>query len=694
MEFSLMETATDVTKLVPLNSIFVAPENPRAELEADEGIPQLGRTLVACQVYPILVRPGKKGEGDYGALDGRRRFLGFQSALAEGLIEPDHLVAVTIVTDKARQHAALTLANHEREAGHITDVIMAIGRMKKSKLKVAAIAAALGYSEVQISRWAKLADLHPDVIKALRQDELSMATAQLMTRLSQEDQERYAAAALRGQGHNVFYSVEQAVNRGIVTVDDPRLGLVSVDEYVAAGGRVEGDLFGEAPDVLLDPDVLQKAWESRTEAAVAALREAGLVVYFGHNGWNPPEGFERLPYNSMSNLTGADRRDYDAAVLVLRELQSNAHPDSDTEHAERPTVAELVLADLEVARKLHTRNTIGCVILKPDQDYGLDATFHASPAPVIEHASDLDGDDETSAEPEKASDRPTIEVPAVRVDVEGINNSLHERYTVVATQGLIRTLADDPNTALTVMVARMFVTIGIAWSSHTSESIATIKAESFRHPKHGQIGELDGEIYDRLAEYKAAYVESGLRPIPWVHSLSMGERMTLLTVLVALSLDGKEFNTGYIRKGARAEAAEIAELTGHDITTYWTPDAAFFGAHSKKQLLPMLEVMGVEDPTAASLKKGDLAGLVAQTAEEHRWAPGALSWKEPEPELVEVDDQEDIANGEDADQDADQADTEAQTDDQIDDETAEQDVANDGYDDEQPITAELADIAA
>ena len=52
-------------------------------------------------------------------------------ALAEGLISEDHLVAVTVVTDKARQHAAVTLANHEREAGHITDVITAIGRMKK-----------------------------------------------------------------------------------------------------------------------------------------------------------------------------------------------------------------------------------------------------------------------------------------------------------------------------------------------------------------------------------------------------------------------------------------------------------------------------------------------------------------------------------------------------------------------------------
>ena len=84
-----MEAHADETKLVPLKSLFIAPENPRASVEADEGIPQLGRTLIACQVYPILVRPAKKGEdGEYGALDGRRRFLGFQSAVAEGESPP------------------------------------------------------------------------------------------------------------------------------------------------------------------------------------------------------------------------------------------------------------------------------------------------------------------------------------------------------------------------------------------------------------------------------------------------------------------------------------------------------------------------------------------------------------------------------------------------------------------------------
>ena len=36
----------------------------------------------------------------------------------------------------------------------------------------------------------------------------------------------------------------------------------------------------------------------------------------------------------------------------------------------------------------------------------------------------------------------------------------------------------------------------------------------------------------------------------------------------------------------------------------------------------------------------ELAGLAAQSAEAARWAPASLSWKEPEAELVEVDDQD------------------------------------------------------
>ena len=60
------------------------------------------------------------------------------------------------------------------------------------------------------------------------------------------------------------------MTRGRVTVDDPRFTLVGMDRYVAAGGRVSSDLFGELPDALLDPEVLQTAWRERVQPIVGA----------------------------------------------------------------------------------------------------------------------------------------------------------------------------------------------------------------------------------------------------------------------------------------------------------------------------------------------------------------------------------------------------------------------------------------
>lgn len=650
-----MAAVADETKLVPLKSLFIAAENPRANVEPDAGIPQLGRTLVACQVYPILARPAGKGEqGEYGAIDGRRRYLGYQSALAEGLITEDHLVAVTVITDKARQNAAITLANHEREAGHITDVIMAIGRMRKAKLKSAAIADALGYTEMQIRRWTKLADLQPSVLQAMRADKIKMQTAQLMTRLSPEAQDEFAERALTEHHGNIDYYVRSAAASGAVTVEDDRFGLVPVEDYTAAGGKLESDLFGATPDEVLDPELLQRLWAERSSAIATGLEAAGLTVSFGDSGYYPPAGFERLPYSSSTaNHTTAERRSYEDARGAYQRLaalysgvdenaqtaegdDSAAADEQTAEAGPPPTVLDLLLAELELSRRTYLKSDIAAVVLTPDDDYGLRATFHARPAPVIETADDAEDDDEPSQTP--AHYRAEVAVPEIEVDVDGVNNSLHERYTVVATRGLSRTLADDPNAAFILLVARLFVSLAIPSRAHQEYSISTIRISGFSHAKHKPIGELDGEVYERLVSYKEAYMASELRPIPWVESLSHGERMTLMTQLVALSLDGKEFNTGHIRRGARAEAAELVELTGHDITNFWTPDAEFFAAHSKKQLLPMLPMMGVEDdPAHGALKKPDLAGFAAETAESARWAPAALSWKQPEAELVDLD---------------------------------------------------------
>ena len=61
---------------VALCDLDVAPENLRAGEAPDDDIPMLADTLYAAgQLQPITVRPGRRREAPYMALDGRRRLL-------------------------------------------------------------------------------------------------------------------------------------------------------------------------------------------------------------------------------------------------------------------------------------------------------------------------------------------------------------------------------------------------------------------------------------------------------------------------------------------------------------------------------------------------------------------------------------------------------------------------------------------
>ena len=219
-----------------------------------------------------------------------------------------------------------------------------------------------------------------------------------------------------------------------------------------------------------------------------------------------------------------------------------------------------------------------------------------------------------------------VEVPRADVEVEGSSHVLHETRTDVATRGLIRDLADDPGAALTVLVAQLFKNLALHSSGSIEESAAAINATGYRRGSTHAIPALDGEVRARLDARRATYKASGLRPIPWVETLAHGDKMALMAELTAISLNVREARTTSLRHAARAEAAEIAALCGADISAHWTPDAAYLAVHSKKQLLTLLEEMGVEDDRAKVLKKDDLVAFVAEAAAERQWAPAVLSW--------------------------------------------------------------------
>jgi ParB family chromosome partitioning protein len=645
-DHDLLRQATPMARIqVRLGDLGLAKENLRYGEPADAGVPQLADTILAAGVViPPIVRPGRKGEQRHMALDGRRRRFALLLLKERGVLDDDYLVECQLAETKPQQAAAIVLPNTEHAPVHIADVIVAIGRLRKAKMDTTSISRALGYSELEIKRLEALSAVDGKVLKALRLGKLTLKQARLFARI--DDKKRQAEIAETAlAGYFQDYHLRQIVEGGRLTVNDARLTLVGMARYLAAGGRVSSDLFGELPDALLDPEVLQTAWRDRVQPIADHLAAEGLAVFIGQDGaFGAPDGFSRLPYVYRSDLSEVQKSALDEARRRVAQLSSDVG-DVDPKADDAPEAFAPLAGALAVeAGAPLSRSRIGAVILAPaDSDYGWGATFFSVPLPADQLPPD-EVEDESEVEVGAAGrgrHAPDVEVPRADVETEGSSHVFHETRTDVATRGLIRDLADDPSAALTVLVAQLFKQLALHSSGSLEESAVQITAKRYSRGATAPIGALDGEVKARLDARREAYRASDLRPITWVESLPHGEKMALLAELTAMSLNLCEARTTSIRHAARAEAAEIATLCGADISAHWTPDKAYLAVHSKKQLFALLAQMGVEDDRALSLKKEHLVDFVAQAAAERSWAPLALAWDrapaEAEVETIEAD---------------------------------------------------------
>lgn len=622
-------TAARRRQSVVLRDIDVAPENLRAAEPPDDDIPLLADTLFAAgQLQPLTVRPGRRKERPYMALDGRRRLLALRRLREQGRIDEGVLVDVVVETDPVRQAAAVVLTNTAAPV-HVADIVSAIGRMLKAKLGVPVIARALGHAEIDIKRMAALSALPDVALEALRAGRLNLRQARLLARLPDPaEQAELARAALDGRGF-ADWRVAERLDEGRVTATDPRCALVPPDRYVEAGGRIEADLFDERPPVLLDPARLTDLWTARLGPVVSILEAEGLTVHLASAGSiTLPDDLEEagyvyggmMPAEEMARYREARAAQGAAADAVEAMLEDGTDTDALDDALLALIRASLASGQLALRGRIATT-----LVLCPETRQGVRVEVWAPVEREVE--PDPEGPtDEAVPVPDRPAPFVAPRAAAPAPEIEGCGHGLHALRTDVATRGLIRALADDPPTALTALIARLFVVVTGRGYAARSNSALTVSAEVF-DPKGGRvIASLDGVVRERLDERRAAWEASGLTLVRWIHGLDEPERLAFLAELTALTLDLTEARTSLVRGAARAEACELAQLSRADITAHWTPDEPFLMAHSKTLLLGMLETMGKADARAAALGKADLAAMVEGAAAQRRWAPAALSW--------------------------------------------------------------------
>lgn len=619
---------------VALCDLDVAPENLRAGEAPDDDIPMLADTLFAAgQLQPITVRPGRRKEAPYMALDGRRRLLAFRLLLEQCRIDETFPIDVFVETDAARQAAAVVLTNTAVPV-HVADVIAAIGRMLQSRLGVPVIARALGYAEVDVKRLAALSALPDVALDALRGGRLTLRQARLLARLpDQDEQAELARAALDGHGF-ADWRITERLDRSQVSANDPRCALVSPDQYAAGGGRIEADLFGERAPVLLDPAILTDLWTARAGQIARVFEAEGYSVHVtAGDAPNLPDDLEQAGYVYGGMLAADDMAAYREARSIqdaAADAVESALGDGSSAEALDLSLETMIRASLVVAQIAFGGRAATTLVFSPSRRTALQI---AAWTPVVaaadeEQTGEPDDDGQSLEHPGAARFTPP-QAEAPDPDVEGVGHSLHRLRTEVATRGLIRALADDPRTALTALIVRMFQVVASRDCHLRAESGLTITAQVF-NPRDGRvIASLDGLVRERLDDRRAAWEASGQTLVRWVHGLEDEERSAFLADLVALTLDLTEARTDALRPTARAEACELAELAGADITRHWTPDADFLNPHAKPLLLAMLEAMGKAAPSGAPPGKADLVLLVEATAAARGWAPAILSWAPP-----------------------------------------------------------------
>lgn len=302
-------------KSIPLNKLVQSPRNVRRHSDPAADAELKASIAARGLLQNLIVRPAAKGKFEVEAGERRRRAM---LALAEEkLLARDQEVTCLVLEDSAEAAVETSLAeNFHRLAMNPADEAQAFAELVSGGATVEDVARRFGLTVRFVEGRLRLATLAPVVFEALASGEITLDIAKAFgATLDQEIQTRVFE-----QVSSAYYapnpdSVRRMVLSGTVRGSDPRARLIGRDAYVAAGGRIERELFDNDDseswvDVALLESLAAAKMEEQAQALAAeqglAWVKATLDPYASHD---LVDGLIRLPAEPapLGNLPGSDR---------------------------------------------------------------------------------------------------------------------------------------------------------------------------------------------------------------------------------------------------------------------------------------------------------------------------------------------------------------------------------------------------
>ena len=181
---------------------------------------------------------------------------------------------------------------------HPADQVVAFEQLHKAGRSVEQIAERFGVTPVTVEKRLRLANVHPELLQAYRDEKLTLEALMAFT-VSPDPDEQLACfqtvwrATTRVNPHSIRSMLtEDKLHGGSAAVQ-----FVGLEAYEAAGGTVTRDLFAESDEAGLfidNPQLLKKlAIDKLNEAAAEMQQQAG---------WKWVEPMVEYDYNALSDF--------------------------------------------------------------------------------------------------------------------------------------------------------------------------------------------------------------------------------------------------------------------------------------------------------------------------------------------------------------------------------------------------------
>jgi ParB family transcriptional regulator, chromosome partitioning protein len=397
-------------KSIPLANLVVSARNVRRASDPDADARLAADIAAHGLLQNLVVTPQKRPKGAYAVEAGGRRLRALQALQAEGVLAADYKVACLVLGARGDADAAseASLAeNLQRLAMNPADECLAFQTLIEQGADVEGVARRFGLTLRHVEGRLRLAGLHPTVFDALGAGTITLDAAKAYAATSDQERQLRVFEQLGSAWAGAHPdSIRRMMVSATVPASDRRLKFVGEEAYLAAGGRLERDLFAAAAEArVLDVALLEQLAMDKLEVEAAWLaNEHGYAfVRATLDGYVQAWRHEDIARASipLPGPSEEERAQIDALEAEIDRLVEVLEDEANEEFARE--AAEARIAELEAQQRAIaskppeldpvTRGTVGFFLLLDESGAPrLDRTPYALVAEAADEAGGADGD--------------------------------------------------------------------------------------------------------------------------------------------------------------------------------------------------------------------------------------------------------------------------------------------------------------